>query len=84
MKSSSKYMDNFTVQMRTKKIFSPHFGTFTVFFYSARRLNSTFWAVILVFDSWFLVLFLSDIEPYNFVEIFLRKVLRLDILFFSK
>ena len=27
--------------------------------YSARRLNSTFWEVIMVFDSWFLVLFLT-------------------------
>ena len=33
--------------------------------YSARRLNSTFWAVILVFYSWFLTLYSSDIEPYD-------------------
>ena len=42
--------------------------------------------MILVFDSWFLVLFLSDIEPYNFVENFFScKVIRLDmyILFFE-
>ena len=50
--------------------------------YSARRLNSTFWEMILVFDSWFSVLFLSDIEPYNFVEnFFSSKVIRLDIFF---
>ena len=42
--------------------------------YSARHLNSTFWEVISVFDSWFLVLFLSDIEPYNFVENFFTEV----------
>ena len=51
--------------------------------YNARRLNSAFWAVILVFDSCFLVLFLSDIEPYNFVEnFFWCKVIRLNFLFF--
>ena len=43
--------------------------------YSARYLNSTFWEVISVFDSWFLVLFLSDIEPYNFVENFFHAKL---------
>ena len=38
--------------------------------------------MILVFDSWFSVLFLSDIEPYNFVENFFSgKVIRLDIFF---
>ena len=38
--------------------------------------------MILVFDSWFLVLFLSDIEPYNFVENFFScKVIRLDFFF---
>ena len=53
------------------------------FWYSARRLNSTFWEVISVFDSWFLVLFLSDIEPYNFVEnSFSCKIIRLDLNFF--
>ena len=51
-------------------------------YYSARRLNSTFREVILVFDSWFSALFLSDIEPYNFVEnFFSSKVIRLDIFF---
>ena len=39
----------------------------STFLYSARHLNSTFREVISVFDSWFLVLLLSDIEPYNFV-----------------
>ena len=39
--------------------------------------------MILVFDSWFLVLFLTDVEPYNFVEnFFSRKVIRLDFFFF--
>ena len=51
--------------------------------YSARRLDSTFWAVILVFDSWFLVLFLTDIEPCNFVEIFFHTKLQGSIFFFE-
>ena len=37
----------------------------------------------MVFDSWFLVLILTDIEPYNFVENFFScKVIRLDFFFF--
>ena len=37
----------------------------------------------MVFDSWFLVLIVTDIEPYNFVEnFFSRKVIRLDFFFF--
>ena len=37
----------------------------------------------MVFDSWFLVLILTDIEPYNFEDnFFSRKVIRLDFFFF--
>ena len=37
----------------------------------------------MVFGSWFLVLILTDIEPYNFVENFFScKVIRLDFFFF--
>ena len=55
----------------------------SIYIYSSRRLYSTFWAVILVFDSWFLILFFSDIEPCIFVEIFFScKVTRLDFFFF--